>query len=641
MLRSCFSCKRNIRFGGASCLNILLTRRCSTKSISSLLLQRCQNVSVIKLQTVAHDVDYTGHEVQLELADKSKSTGIVVLQRYPLVFVYGAFDVANDTTFSFSSINNCSIKSAISFSKNLDDAHLIGSDNEIGNLPAFGKCPDVAQIQPITQPLHVGITTIDVLAPLGRGQNMLFIDNTGSDYSNSTTAALFYTLLRNTSHRPRSTSLVSPLKWVYITENMQKRKELSATNDAIVLQISGDCADNTGVDHWLCANIACGVGNGYRSKCSDSAVVFDFDIKILDKFWNFSTDCLRRYVYGASDENGSNPNVYDVSADNSERRKYYASLFQQVGRLSDTLGGRSMTLLCGTRLDISEGGSNESASGGYSVDDFKAFPALSKHIPRVQLLASKGVKLTADVLTKLKIPLPPIAGSIKIGAVAPNFAVELTSLTDGQLVIEDKEAVEFNTTAHSPSIVPCKSLSRVGDNNKRRVDHDIPAIRDLTIKIRFDLSQVNDIMPTDHTAVSNQQRVRALAWLCAMEQQLCTDKDMTYFQTLSVRQQIILLYAVHSGLYDRFIHEEIAKVQLPNDSRKWSIIKRNLFKNKAVVNFNNSLVRICDEKMGKLEKNAWDCFGEDNSTLLDDSIKRRLHDAISEVLMNSNRTNAV
>ena len=78
-----------------------------------------------------------------------------------------------------------------------------------------------------------------------------------------------------------------------------------------------------------------------------------------------------------------------------------------------------MTLLCATRQEEGITHSSKNNVIEYTLEEIKNIPLYHKYISRVENLVNKGIKLTDDVLTKLKIPLPPSRGVLS-GVAIPN-----------------------------------------------------------------------------------------------------------------------------------------------------------------------------------------------------------------------------
>lgn len=622
----------------------------STSTLSCDIVLASPSLKVLKLRNAGTGKVMTGQQVRFEHVDESPATtGVIVLHRYPLLFVSGNFKNGANNIANVSVGADCGINPDGSLFE-VDD--LVAGSDSSERCSRFEQVPDASEVQVLTRPLHTGITAIDVLTPIARGQNMLFagVLATTPDIVTET----FQTIIRNA---PASDGV----KCIYISspknEDVHKMSLLNKESvvqmydaDACVpvrlnilpselhrhMELAGRCAR-----FLLLAHSACSLGNFYRKQGLHSVVMLDEDLYQLELLWNFSSACLNQFVYGPAsvvDNSGfSNANATDNAGNSSEKRRYYAFIFQQVGEQVDSLGGGSMSLLCRINqlslsqctVDGGEGGSLTSENSlteiiaPFSLSDFEVAQYPKKITDRIKLLMDRGIMITPAVLNKLEIPLPrsaaaassegvPLSSTLiplpRFKRLIDEFVHEIKSHTDGHVIFEarkGKGAVlsaidDFNTTLNHPPLVPNLSLSRVGGGSDKKVVHcGIPAIKNLTAQLRGDLSQVNDIMPSDHSAMAENRRLRALSWMCALEQNVAAGP-------LLIIEQVVLLTYVQRGYYDDFIRSIIREHGIDTaagtDDQQWARLKELVFRKYDVEAFNRSLMTACEHVLPCIDR---------------------------------------
>ena len=297
----------------------------------------------------------------------------------------------------------------------------------------------------------------------------------------------------------------------------------------------------------------------------------------------------------------------ELAGGSSEKRRYFASIFQQVGVLTDQLGGGSMSLLCRVNQERSNASLNPGVDAGgveYTLTDFRNENSSPQILFRIEALMEKGVKISGEVLEKLKIPLPDRSlrqSAAQTFALGKNeFVNDMKSHTDGHVVFENRDCAinskEFNTTLHSPGLVPNLSLSRVtggGDSKGTASDNDSLSVSGLTSRLRGELSQVNDLRLADQTEGMESRHRLALSWLCALEQNVSDGP-------LAQHQQILLLYYAHCGFYHELLDGVISPRGGDDSAINWSEVKISLFDKHDIAALNRLLISQGEENARKL-----------------------------------------
>jgi hypothetical protein len=119
--------------------------------------------------------------------DGGAGSGTVLWQRIPLIFILR--DDANAASFSSAIIQPSNATIPVSehmFGKELDAMGRVldnpeakpAADDDGKERSLFGIATQLADMATISRPMHTGITAVDALTPIGKGQNMLIV---GSD----------------------------------------------------------------------------------------------------------------------------------------------------------------------------------------------------------------------------------------------------------------------------------------------------------------------------------------------------------------------------------------------------------------------------------------------------------------------------
>jgi len=119
--------------------------------------------------------------------DGGAGGGTVLWQRIPLVFILNddtALDAASCSTVVIQPGNATMLVSDAVLGKELDalgrdlsssETAASASDKGVENRAIFGVATQMADLATISRPMHTGITAVDALTPIGKGQNMLIV----------------------------------------------------------------------------------------------------------------------------------------------------------------------------------------------------------------------------------------------------------------------------------------------------------------------------------------------------------------------------------------------------------------------------------------------------------------------------------
>jgi len=444
--------------------------------------------------------------------------------------------------------------------------------------PIFVAIPKISEIGLIDSPLVTGITAIDALTPIGKGQNMLVIgeDDTVAADMGVNKREWMINLLRNVVENHRGDDGSKGMKCFYGLTSGDGKVKSSVWNgikeagiqDDIVTVVSNhdsnavsqaeandDATISTGMsmekameaaEAVAVAAAACTLGEHHAlTTGGDSVVVID-DINLHKDLWDITTQELVR-VYGVdavvdADLNGGS---------SSELRGFFSGLIQRAARYSSKKGGGSVTLMLLSTLP------NPIDYDTHSSEDeptFEAsdFDAMSEKIQaRLAMLVKAKVPLTASNLRKIKIPVPQPSASEDVKRLALQHVDDLISMSDGQVWLDSTLAKQ----GRSPPLDPSRSLTRVGVGaDTRTCRADAPALRSVVGSLRFEFQQAMDVMDSSASssalsatsAVGDTKAVRRRdAFLLAMHQE---PKEMR-----KLSQECIALLAASRGHLDGVI----------------------------------------------------------------------------------------
>ena len=445
-----------------------------------------------------------------------QSTGVVVAHRPPVVFVHSTTSAEVEGRVrildTMASVKvSPSAKSGLIDPLNVEE-DIIDENNNNKNSndqtlsrAIFAPIPQVKDIALINSPMLSGITMVDTLAPVGRGQNMLLV---GHDLDDMRGYALDFvqTQLRD---NPTNTKCIYATTTQDSYDSLLKRlqdADISPERDIHV--VAHDSNDQTKKeDHETSqaaravaiAGAACAVGEIYAlEKGMDALVVID-TIDLHKRLWDATTNVLVD-VFGVDavvkgDREGGA---------SSEMRAFYSSLIQRSAQYKQKRGGGSVTLLLLTTVPLEE--TDEETVFEESIFD----QSPDKIKDRIKLLTKRNIPLTAANLRKIDIPVPT-EGKRRL---VLQHVDDLISMSDGQIWLDDR----LETAGQRPPMDPQRSVTRIGigaDTNSRA---DAPALRRIAERLRLDLSQASSMEGAEDTAASKKQLRLKQALLLAMHQ---------------------------------------------------------------------------------------------------------------------------
>ena len=434
-----------------------------------------------------------------------------------------------------------------------DDGGSSVSSGSSSSRPIFVPIPKISDIGLIDSPLVSGITAIDALTPIGKGQNMLVIGNADDNKTTTNKRGWMINFLRNVieNSRGKDTSMMRCFYGLTASDNtvrsnlLNRLKEAEIQDDVVTVlstrnynvekEEDGESGGNeslstekamSAAEAVAVAATACSLGEHHALTTGGDSIVFIDDINLHKSLWDVTTQFLVQ-VYGVDAV---------VEADlqggsSSEMRGYFSGLIQRAARFNVKKGGGSVTLILLSTLPGDEDQDANTSSSGKEEDEptFEAsdFDNMSEKIKtRISMLVKAKVPLTPTNLKKIQIPLPQTSDAENAKRLALQHVEDLISMSDGQIWLDDALA----KSGRSPPLDPSRSITRVGvgaDTVSCRAD--APALRSVVGSLRFEFQQAMDVMESKSTTtattggaaiVGNKKQVqRRDAFLLAMHQE--------------------------------------------------------------------------------------------------------------------------
>jgi F0F1-type ATP synthase alpha subunit len=438
------------------------------------------------------------------------SVGVVVAHRPPVVYVYSDKDPLNDKDGehvkileTMSLISTSSGSSVVDCFGRPDDplATTSGKAEDTLERAIFAPIPQVKDIALINNPMLTGITMIDALAPIGRGQNMLMIGHDLDEMRGFTidflkTQVLFgnntkcvYAAIDDKSNvlqRLRDAGIQDDVHVVAATKEGQEKTDASKAAEAVAI-----------------AGSACAIGEAYALNKGMNAVVVIDTIDQHKSLWDVTTRVLVD-VFGIdsvvkSDREGGA---------SSEMRAFYSSLVQRSSQYKVSRGGGSVTLLLLTTIPRTESATDSDTI--FAESDF----ALSgeRILDRIKMLSQKNIPLTAATLRKLKIPVPTESEGKR--RMVLQHMDELISMSDGQIWLDER----LEAAGQQPPMDPQRSLTRIGIGADTDSRADAPALRNMVEGLRLLLAQGAHMEGAEVNNASKKQIRTQNSLLLAMHQ---------------------------------------------------------------------------------------------------------------------------
>ena len=391
------------------------------------------------------------------------------------------------------------------------DGSADGAANGASSLPVFREPVPQQQRKPIGESVHCGVVALDALTPLGRGQSMALFapDELTEDAGRSALAR------RVVAAQSELGGLRSVL--VLTGAPQQQEQAVEALRASGALENTMVLRASSPMDGVIASHAACSIA---QEAGGDVLVVVD-DLAPCLALWRASCVALRaRGLDVRAEEEGS------------QQRSMYSRLTERANRRKE--GGSTTLLLLQPAPSVRAAAADRKQS--YALADFERAGYSQRACARVEMLASKGVELTEEVLTKLGIPSPG-SGHPQGGGVRSEYQhlEELTSLVDGHIDLRESLAA----AGRSPPLDPSNSLTRIGVGTAKtlRAAGSTLAMQTVTRALRLELAAASD-----PAGCEPRQQRRAAAYLAVLQQPSP--------RPMALSEEVLLLLAASEGLLD-------------------------------------------------------------------------------------------
>jgi len=480
----------------------------------------------------------TGHKVRFP----NGKHGVVVAHRPPIAFVYNGLEtmeVSDGTVSVLKDMATISVrdeKKVVCWDGSPVDA--TAADNAVARFgitsdrAIFARIPQVKDIALINSPMLTGNTMIDTLAPIGQGQNMLLVED-----DVSAARGMICDFIKTQQRSAFSGKGKKPMKFVYAaiddSDDVTKRLKAAGVADDVHVVVSTLTANSNveeaakAAEATAMASAACAIAESYALEQGMNTVVIVDSLDQHKALWDATTRTLvdvfgMESVVKSDREGGAS----------SEMRGFFSAIVQRSAQYKASRGGGSVTLLLLMKLPDT---ADDDVNTIYTESDFES--GSDKVKTRIQLLASKGIPLTAATLRKLEIPIPS-ASEGKRRLVLQHID-DLISMSDGQIWLDKK----LREAGQNPPVDPQRSVTRIGIGADTQSRADAPALRRIAEGLRLAFSQAANMEGAEETTASKKQLRQRNTLLLAMHQ-----KDGQGGRTLS--ESCIAIMAATNGFLD-------------------------------------------------------------------------------------------
>lgn len=383
--------------------------------------------------------------------------------------------------------------------------------------------PGVPTRTPITRSLHTGVTAVDVLTPVGRGQCMLLVGERGSGKT-----ALALDTLAAQAHTG------VPCVYAAVGHADPADHALQAVAPHTVV-VAPPRDASPGVS-FLATCAAFALGEAWRDAGRDALLVVN-SAQPAVAFWHAAMQLVPAPVVGNSDSKEEDLVQLDgmlVSASAAERRRFFSSFLQRCARLNADYGGGSLTLLA---VLSSAPGSYAFGSGALAAAQAELSAARSKLASYATLSEAQKRKLLFALEAKvaqMQHSAQNHSGAVPAGTLSRPIVEEFMSVSDGQIFLQ-RPAPVGDGAGWRWVISPRDSVSRIG------LDAASAALRAAGCgAARFELAQADD---ADAFAAGEEAAMKVQHSASRLRAALMQPPG----RPMPLSQQVLVLLAVRAG----------------------------------------------------------------------------------------------
>ncbi|PAF55516.1 MMOB1660 family gliding motility ATPase complex subunit [Mycoplasmopsis agassizii] len=387
----------------------------------------------------------------LEVGDSATATG--------KIFVVNIYDNL------LGSVVDTALAELISFTKRSDDVLAVQD--------VFAEAKPIYTRRAISQPLETGITVVDAILPIGKGQKQLILGDKGT----GKTAIALNAMIAQKDKETVNIYVGVGKKREEIVEIYSVLKQYELMEQSIILSAA---ADETAVAKWLIPYVGAAVAEFYQSQGRDVLLVFDDLTNHADAYRELSL------LSGSAPGREAYPG--DIFYTHSR-------LLERAGRYLDNFGGGSITMLPIAQTLASD-------ISGYiptnliSITDGQIFtsttlfnagkrPAINVGLSVSRVGTQAQEQIMVDASKGIKRLLAEYERNNQLASFATNLDKSQLELNDLGRVFElladqhEYEVVDYHTTAIIIFLLKKGYLSFYKDK-----DHDLNLIKDV-LKVFF------------------------------------------------------------------------------------------------------------------------------------------------------------
>ncbi|GBG30769.1 ATPase1 [Hondaea fermentalgiana] len=406
-----------------------------------------------------------------------------------------------------------------------------GNPDEASDEEVFRPQPRDIERKVIKVGWNVGIPSVDVLTPLGRGQSMLFATPDGpgmgkhrDSFMLEVASGLLNSDVNVDTHvwaclPPRT----SPDDTNTVLTPERVRAALGGRSTLVESTTpSSETQDDADVLGVLASYVTCTLAETRRDAGGDAVLMLP-DLRSHYRLWMRGLHLAAEHF---KEKRGHVPSaLFAPGADRADLRQYYSSLIQRSALLRT---GGSLSTLQG--VFTSAPGANKEAeetpiAWAELVKDTRR---TASELSRLKVLNDRGIPLTSKNLAKIGIRVDPP----QLTDLQTQHAEELKSISDGHIVMngQGEDLFEFDFQ---------NSLTRIGIGFNKVVSGDTRpfALRQVAGPLRLELSHLMDVAP-DATDAGVPELVRKYARALRHEPG----------KFLSLPEEVLLVHAVAMGV---------------------------------------------------------------------------------------------
>jgi F-type H+-transporting ATPase subunit alpha len=363
--------------------------------------------------------------------------------------------------------------------------------------------PGVVRRQDVDTPVQTGITAIDSMIPIGRGQRELII----GDRQTGKTAIAIDTIIHQKGKGLTCIYVAIGQKRAAVARTVATLERFGAKEHTVVIVAA---ADEPAALQYIAPYAGCAIGEEFLESGRDALVVYD---DLSKHAWAYrQVSLLLRRPPGREAYPGD---VFYL----------HSRLLERAVRMAD-------------RFVLVSAGAEGEAEVGQSVDGKVFDGPMARHDAEQALKAAQGSKLR---LAKVRgsggsLTALPIIETL-LGDVSAYIPTNVISITDGQIYLES----DLFYAGIRPAINVGLSVSRVGGSAQ------VSAMRQVAGRLRLDMAQYREVAAFAQFGSDLDKATQAQL---SRGQRLQEILKQPQYQPMPLEEQVVSLFAGTNGYTD-------------------------------------------------------------------------------------------